>query len=208
MSSVAERTGRSAMAGGLYGLVAIIGAFEVWVLWLMLNPAVTPDYRAYYIDRTTTCLNQPVSGAYTLGTVIDFAMAGRQEAKTVKVCGWEGPAGDGTHAVGESSRLRFALPEGAENLELELGMIAVKHPDAPRQRVEVWLNGTRLGEAIAGPGRTQVFAFPVPPGLRLNATAEVELRYPDAVRMRDTDSNTRKRSIRLLTARLHAAGPG
>ena len=92
---------------GAYLLVGLVALFELGVFWLMLHPDVPPDYRAYYIDKTTTCLNQPVSGAYTLGTVIPFTPEGRDAAEPVRVCGWEGPTGDGTHAVGTSSRVRF-----------------------------------------------------------------------------------------------------
>lgn len=48
---------------GAYILVAIVALFELGVVWLMLHPNVTPDYRAYYIDKTTTCLNQPVTAS-------------------------------------------------------------------------------------------------------------------------------------------------
>src|SRR5688572_14035050 len=94
----------------------------------MLHPQVPADYHAYYIDQSTTCLNQPVSGDYVLGTEVSFLPDGLEQARSLRVCGWEGPAGDGTHAVGKTSRLRFAVPETASPLalELELGLVAVK----------------------------------------------------------------------------------
>ena len=98
---------------GTYVLAGLIALFEFAVFWLMLNPDVPPDYRAYYIEKTTTCLNQPVAGTYSLGTTIDFTPDGREAAKLLRVCGWEGPTGDGNHAVGTSARLRFVYAEPA-----------------------------------------------------------------------------------------------
>ncbi len=190
----------------MYALVAVAVAFEIWVLWLLLNPAVPPDYRAYYIDRTTTCLNQPVSGQYAFGTTIDFAMEGRVEAKLVRVCGWERPAGDGTHAVGEISRLRFALPDGTTGpLSLDLEMIAVARGEVPRQRVEVVVNGAPIGAAEVASAEPAHFEFSVPADVTGTAPLDVELRYPDAIRMGEFDSNTRWRSIKLLSASLAPA---
>ena len=114
-----------------YALIAVLALFEVTVLWWALHPQVSEDYRAYYIDHTTTCLNQPVSGTYQLGTPIDFTSAGREAAKPLKVCGWEGPVGDGTHAIGESSRLRFAFTAPATALTLTLQAVAIKRDEQP-----------------------------------------------------------------------------
>ena len=64
-----------------YSIVALAIAFELTVVWLMLHPQVPDDYRAYYIDHTTTCLNQPVSGDYVLGETVSFRSDGRNEAR-------------------------------------------------------------------------------------------------------------------------------
>ena len=76
-----------------YGVVALAIAFELLVVWWMLHPQVPADYRAYYIDETTTCLNQPVSGDYVLGTKVSFLSDGRAlEATSVGRDGLSGLA--------------------------------------------------------------------------------------------------------------------
>ena len=103
-------TPRRGNAPILYSLVAVAVAFELGVTWLALHPAVGPDYRAYYIDLSTTCLNKPMAGTYALGDQLSFLPPGHAAARKVRVCGWDGPAGDGTHSVGTTSRLHFAVP--------------------------------------------------------------------------------------------------
>ncbi|TIX79975.1 MAG: hypothetical protein E5V21_13295, partial [Mesorhizobium sp.] len=55
---------RAASLGG-YALAAVLAGSEIVILALALNPNVNADYRAYYIDRTTTCLNRDAVGSYT-----------------------------------------------------------------------------------------------------------------------------------------------
>ncbi len=69
MSSV---TGFRIPLPAILALIALVAGFELWVAWLALHPQVSSDYRAYYIDQTTTCLNKPVSGLYTLGSTVSF----------------------------------------------------------------------------------------------------------------------------------------
>lgn len=190
-----------------YGVVALAIAFELAVVWLMLHPQVPPDYRAYYIDRTTTCLNQPVSGAYELGTTVSFRSDGLELAKPLRVCGWEGPAGDGTHAVGTSSRLRFALSATETGpLVLTLNLVAVSRDGYPAQRMLIEANGVELGTANALAGVPLEVDLEVPPEVLAAGagTLEVTLYFPDAISMSPSDSDTRRRSIKLLSVRLGA----
>ena len=192
-----------------YGVVLVAIIFELTVVWWMLHPQVPADYRAYYLDHTTTCLNQPVSGAYALGSTVSFRDDGRALAMPLRVCGWEGPAGDGTHAVGESSRLRFALPQGsATALTLRLEMVAVARDGHPSQRVMIEVNGRPLRTEIALAGVPLTVDVDLPAELveSHKDSVELTLAFPDAIAMSPSDSNTRKRSIKLLSARLGTPG--
>jgi hypothetical protein len=186
---------------GAYLLVGLVALFELVVLWLMLHPNVTPDYRAYYIDKTTTCLNQPVAGTYTLGTVVPFTPEGRDAAKLIRVCGWERPTGDGTHTVGTSARLRFAYAEPANRLTLRLSMVPVqKDGQLTTQRVEIVANGTLLDTVTLDTPTPREVSLPLP--APADGKLELELRFPDAVQMGPTDPDNRLRSIKLLSAAL------
>lgn len=205
MSELVHPRGSRPLRISAYAVVAVAIAFELAVVWLMLNPRVPADYRAYYIDRTTTCLNQPVTGAYELGTIVSFRSEGRQSAMPLRVCGWEGPAGDGTHAVGQSSRLRFALPaDHAGALQLTLELVAIEREKQPWQRVVIEANDTEIDSvtAIGGDPFTVDLTIPAELVARHPQALELSLHFPDATLMSPSDSDTRRRSIKLLSARL------
>ena len=198
---------RPAAALGSYALAALLATAEFVVLWQAIHPRVSETYRAYYIDRTTTCLPQPVTGEYEVGTEIDFRSGG-PNTRELRPCGWEGPAGDGMHAVGETSRLRFAVHE-RQDLRLMLEMTAVQLPGPPRQRIRVLVNDVPVGEAQLAPGETNRFTFPLPASAigELEA-ADIRLDFPDAITPGPGDSNTRKRSVKLVSASLGPAWTG
>ncbi|TIU31510.1 MAG: hypothetical protein E5W38_15750, partial [Mesorhizobium sp.] len=100
-----------------YALAGALAAAEIAILALALNPQVDDDYRAYYIDKTTTCLNRDAVGRYTPGRTVSFRSDGASEAMGMMVCGWSGPVADGTHSLGETSRLRLALPPLRDGLQ-------------------------------------------------------------------------------------------
>lgn len=187
--------------GLLYVAAAALFAFELGVVWLMLHPVVPADFRAYYIDRTTTCLNQPVAGTYAFGSVVSFLPDGIEAARPLRVCGWEGPAGDGTHAVGTSSRLRFvgAAPAGPQILQLEMAAVTKSGAVQP-QRVVVSIDGQPAGELLLEAADSQFHSLALPPGSADDGRVEVTLAFPDAVRMGRTDPDTRWRSTKLQSA--------
>ncbi|RVD45878.1 hypothetical protein EN741_03515, partial [Mesorhizobium sp. M4B.F.Ca.ET.019.03.1.1] len=81
------RSPRSAVSLGGYGLAAALALSELAILTLALNPDVNGDYRAYYIDRTTTCLNRDAIGSYTPGRTISFRSDGARQTAAMRVCG-------------------------------------------------------------------------------------------------------------------------
>ncbi|MEO5806271.1 hypothetical protein [Devosia sp.] len=182
-----------------YGLIAVFAAFEIAVLWLALHPDVPEDYRAYYIDQSTTCLNQPVTGEYRLGQVIDFTASEGDLSKPFKACGWKGPSKEGTDAVGETSRLRFIFPQTAPSLTLQFEAIAVDHPETPTQTVKVLANGVPVGEVTIDQSAPQNFKLAIPAEAIAAMPGRIELRfdYPEAFAPPGI-ANTYKRSIKLL----------
>jgi hypothetical protein len=187
----------------LYGIAGVVALFELGVTWLSLHPNVPADYRAYYLDQSTTCLNEPVSGDYMPGMTLRTVSGHESAVKAINVCGWEGPVGNGLHAVGEQSRLRLAVWPGSQNLTLLLEMSAVDMAGRDGQPVDVVANGTTIGSVKVYSGTPQSFTFAVPGGV-LNGSdlLDVELRFPEAILISPQDSNTRKRSIKLTAIRL------
>ena len=78
--------------GCSYSASCSSAAFELHVTWLALHPAVDADYRAYYIDQTTTCLDKPVSGTLHAGHdgVVPAGRPGRRAALAGLRLGWPG----------------------------------------------------------------------------------------------------------------------
>jgi hypothetical protein len=188
----------------LYALVALVALAELAIFILALTPDVHPVYRAYFIDRTTTCLERRVSGAYVLGQTISFRPDGGKAAQDVKACGLSGPVGDGTHSIGTSSRLKLDIPPDAGDLILTVEATAARI--AP-QRVIVSANGRKLGEFTAESSTVATSAsFAVPAEVSAQGDAlAISLTYPDAFLPRPRASEIDSRAIKLLIFRLAPA---
>ncbi|TIO75521.1 MAG: hypothetical protein E5X74_22845 [Mesorhizobium sp.] len=200
------RSARPALLLGGYGLAAALAAAELAILALALNPNVNDDYRAYYIDKTTTCLNRDAVGRYTPGRTVSFRSDGAREATAMMVCGWSGPVADGTHSLGETSRLRLALPSPpGDGLLAVLQIAAVIRPPQLSQRVVISANGIRLKQAtLSGPAPTTV-SFAIPrAAVPSTGMLEMEFDYPDGIAQSPAASKIYNRSIKLLSFRLDA----
>jgi len=185
-----------------YAVVAVLALVELVIAWQAIHPHVPEDYRAYYIDQTTTCMRQPVTGAYTMGATINFRSGG-DDTKELRPCGWEGPTGNGMHLLGETARLRFATGDVSAPMTLTLQLTAGDLDGMGDQRVVISANGTPVGTTTIAPGQTVTVPFVVPAGIAAaTGLLDIVLDVPDAVRSRPGDSNTRKRSIRLTEATL------
>lgn len=195
---------RSSVALGMYSLAALLALFELAVLWQALHPNVSDDYRAYYIERTTTCLPQPVTGDYVLGTELNFRSGG-DNTREIRPCGWDGPAGDGMHSIGQTSRLRMAIGE-AKPLTLMVELTGVTLPGPAQQRVVISVDGKKLGEIAVTPDKTERFTIPVPAEvLDGDGFADIAFDYPDAISPGKRVANTYWRSVKLTAASLSPA---
>jgi hypothetical protein len=180
-----------------------VALFEAGSLWVSIHPHVPADYRAYYLDQSTTCLNEPVSGSYYNNTLLPTVSGYERTVAAIRVCGFEGPVGDGLHLVGESGRLRFQMLEPPHDLELVLDMVAVDPAGAAGQTVDVLANGQDIGDVHVTTGKPQRFTLTVPQAiLKPDGMLDVELKVPNAIKIDPTDSNTRKRSIKLSAVRV------
>ncbi|MER8840757.1 hypothetical protein [Mesorhizobium sp. M0684] len=173
------------------------------MLALALNPDVNADYRAYYIDRTTTCLNRDAVGSYTLGETVSFRSDGAKKATGMMVCGWSGPVADGTHSLGETSRLRLDILPLRDGLTATLQMAAVIRPPQITQRVVISVNGVRVHAVTLSGKEPRTVSFVIPPAALGEAkTLDIAFDYLDGIPQTPAASNIYKRSIKLLSLRL------
>jgi len=192
-----------------YLLAGALAAAEVTILMLALNPQVGSDYRAFYVDRTTTCLNRDAAGTYQLGQTVSFLRDGRKEANNIKVCGWTGPAGDGTHSLGETSRLRINAENLRTGLLATLEMSAVIRPPVTEQRVLVSINGVQVDRLVLTSTAPRTVTFMVPPvALGGGKTIEIVFDYLDGIPPNRSASAIYKRAIKLVSFRLDELGNG
>jgi len=193
----------------ILSLIAVVGVAELAITWLALHPNVPDNYRAYYIDQTTTCLDKPVSGLYALGSTVSFMPDDQKNARKLRVCGWDGPAGDGTHSVGTASMLRFAVPTSArDGLILSMMLTAITAPDQRDQHIVLTGNGLPLGEAIIADSTQRRLEFPVSADMLAagDGTLDITIAYPTATEMTPRDSITHYRSIKLMSVQLRRPG--
>lgn len=182
----------------LYLAAAALAAFELVVFVLLFTPDVPPLYADYYIHKKTTCLDADVPGTVPPDGEVSFRPEGYAAASRLRVCGWDGPAGNGTHSVGESSRLRLRLGKGSGAWTGSLDIEAVDLPGPAHQRVVVNVNGTEVARSSIEAGRVFELVFPIPAGATAIAdTVDIELVYPDAIRPDPIVADTNKRSIKL-----------
>ncbi|MER8866343.1 hypothetical protein NKI19_21945 [Mesorhizobium sp. M0751] len=207
-SDIASPYRRSASFGG-YALAAVLAGSEIVILTLALNPNVNADYRAYYIDRTTTCLNRDAVGSYTLGETVSFRSDGAKKTAGMMVCGWSGPVADGTHSLGETSRLRLKIPSLRDSLTATLQMAAVIRPPQVTQRVMISVNGVRAHAVTLSGKEPRTVSFVIPPAALADAkTLDIAFDYLDGIPQTPAASNIYKRSIKLLSLRLDPSEAG
>jgi hypothetical protein len=184
-----------------YALAAALAATEITILALALSPKVGQDYRAFYIDRTTTCLNRETAGSYLVGQTVSFRRDGGKAASNIKVCGWTGPAGDGTHSLGDTSRLRVKV-ENPGPLVATIEMSAVLRAPVFRQRVVISVNGDEVDRMILTEPTPRKFTFAVPGRA---PTLEISFDYLDGIAPNRSASNIYRRAIKLISFKLAEA---
>ena len=129
--------------------VALIALLDLAVLYMVLKPNVTDDYRAYYIDRTASCFPRITSGYYPLGQPISF-VPGRNgyDRDSVRWCGFMPPNSTGIRSFGDYGILKFSIPLPDDDLLLTFSSFANTAADKPRREVEVLVNGQTVGTLV------------------------------------------------------------
>lgn len=187
-----------------YGLAGALALAELGVLAVALSPDVSADYRAYYVDRSTTCLPRAASGAAIFGATARL-LPGEPVLDALVGCGWQGPAGNGLHSVGTRSQLHLRVPPG-QSLQVELEMVA-SNETAPRQRVRASADGIAMGEGAVGGPEPVRLVLTVPRAASRDGYVVVQLDLPDAFQPYAIAPEIDRRAVRLLAVGLHPLAP-
>jgi hypothetical protein len=159
-------------------IIALIAIFDLYVLVLVLRPNVADDYRAYYIDRTTSCFPRLISGYYPLGEPVSF-IAGRPgyDRDSIRWCGFMPANNQGIRSFGDYGILRLRFADPKQDLLLTFTSYAnVFENTAPRD-VAVLVNDTRL-ETLHFTGQQRVLGkIVVPAAVVAKGKGGVEIKF-------------------------------
>ncbi|MEO6013331.1 MAG: hypothetical protein ABIQ30_07080 [Devosia sp.] len=157
------------------GLIALFGAI---VLWMMLNPRVTDDYRSYYIDRTSSCFPRLISFYYPLGAPVSF-VKGRNgyDRDTIRWCGFMPVKNDGIKSFGDYGVLKLKFPLPDDDLLLTFSSWANTGTDKPARDVGIVVNGERVGKVTFTNAKRVNGRFVIPRSVAKLGDGALEIRF-------------------------------
>src|ERR1700712_863263 len=92
-------------------LVVLLALFDLGVLYLVLNPNVSPGYRAYYIDRSASCFPRLTTGYYPMGAPVSFVPdRNGYQRDSIRWCGFMPPSKTGIRSFGDYGILKITVP--------------------------------------------------------------------------------------------------
>lgn len=126
-------------------VVALIAIFDLGVLYMVLFPRVSDDYRAYYIDRSVSCFPRVISGYYPLGEPISF-VPGRSgyTRNSIRWCGFMPPSNTGVRSFGDYGIFRIVTKLPDDSLLLTFSSWANTDSSKPERDVDVVVNGENV----------------------------------------------------------------
>jgi hypothetical protein len=136
-------------------VVLLIAVFDLGVLYMVLRPNVSPEYRAYYIDRTSSCFPRVISGFYPLGEPVSFnSVHNGYNQDTIRWCGFLPPSPTGIRSFGDYGILHLEFPDPGEDLLLTFESWTNTDSEKPKRDVDVVVNGEHVAVlTYAGAGR-------------------------------------------------------
>jgi hypothetical protein len=162
----------------LFSACCLLAAFYLFVIYLALHPNVSSLYRAYYIDKDLKYWNHGEGIHYELGQKLDFATRLPYLSRE----GWSSPESQGTWSKGAFGRLLLELNGMGKPTEIRFTVTPFLAPQLDTQRIVVWANGVKLGEAALTSPTAKEISFAVAPSVTLRNGRELEIcfEYPDA----------------------------
>ncbi len=168
-------------------VVALIALFDGAALYMVLNPNVSPEYRAYYIDRTASCFpraDNVATGYYPLGEPINFVTGNNNieprngySLDNLRYCGFMPPSSTGIRSFGDYGIIRIKGPFPDDDLLLTMASWTNTGADKPRREVQVQVNGEEVGTLVYTT-RDQVNGkFVIPQRLAAAGNGWLEIRF-------------------------------
>jgi|GEM_PF-2911502 len=164
-------------------IVALIAIFDAVVLYMVLFPDVSADYRAYYIDRSASCFpraDNVATGYYPLGAPVTFATNGRNgyQRDTIRSCGFMPPSSTGIRSFGDYGVLKAKFPIPDDDLLLTVSSWTNTNSDKPRRDVNVLVNGESVGTLVYTSARRVDGKFVIPQRLaKLSPPEGMEIKF-------------------------------
>lgn len=147
-------------------IVAMIAVFDLIVLYMVIKPNVTDDYRAYYIDRSASCFpraDNVATGYYPLGEPISFVPdRNGYTLDTVRWCGFMPPSNTGIRSFGDYGVLRVLMPLPDDDFLLTFTSWANTDSSKPERDVQVLVNNERVGTLAFTSGKRIDGKFLIP----------------------------------------------
>ncbi len=183
-------------------LFLILSAVGLVTVVASLMPNVSPEYRDYFITRTSDCYPRPIDGHYAVDRTMDLTR-GSEWPQHLIVCGVVSPEQDGAWTLGHHAELLLQpLAVRSYVLVLNISDVYLVGP-SDYQRMDISANGVALGSSTFVDGRKQELSFSLPTAVIASGKGAVRIRLdlPDA-KQGKTEREPRSLGVKLAAITL------
>jgi hypothetical protein len=181
-------------------LLAAVIAANLAIAAIALAPNVPAAYRAYFITRTSDCLERPVDG----GATVNEPMALTDHSswtQHIVACGVADPEPDGTWTLGKRAELLVRIPKANYRATLDIADVFIAGI-VHQQQVDVLVGGATVKTTTFTAGGSRQVGFSVPSSLlKADGVTSIAILLPDAQSSR-ARGEQRPLGIKLAAIRL------
>lgn len=174
-----------------------LSLFYIYVLVLLLNPAVSEQYQRYYISRESRVSAAKLASLKEIapGEVLRF------DSEKLAFDGWSNAEQEFRWSLGRSPSLHFALDDSVDAQRVR--ELVLRFRPLERQRVSIVINQQPvLAEEYSGSNIFEV-SITVPAGLLRQGANTLQFELPDA--RLPGNGDTRELGLALFSLRLKRA---
>jgi hypothetical protein len=164
--------------------IAALAALELALVGFAVGTSdVSENYRAYYIERTTGCIDRPAIGSYRLGETLSLSQHEDSAFAKVLACGFGYGQRGGTWLQGNLAKLQFTDPPPSGPLVFEFKATPELYDDQPTQQLTLLANGMTVA--------TIDMSAPAAAVHRIEIGAEITALSQDGLELRFELADTR-----------------